>query len=387
MKFSLGTPIHVMAKKTQLYSYHKDHAKITEFGGFDMPLWYSGIVDEHNAVRNSAGLFDVSHMGRFKIEGKEATSFLNHLLPNDISRIRNNRAFYSTICNESGGIIDDTVTNKTSEESYTMVVNASNREKDWNWLGNHSASFTVDLKDISDDTALLAFQGPLARILLQKISDIDLNLIHRFAFASCKVEGLDCVVSRTGYTGEDGFEIIVLESSVEEPFRAEKIWNKLLDLGSEKGVLPCGLGARDSLRLEAGMCLYGNDLDDKSTPIEAALEGIVNSEKLENYPGRAVIEEQLRRGVIRRRIAFSMIDSGIPRHGYEIRLAGDRVGSVTSGTFSPTLKRGIGMGYVPPLISSLGQTFSIQVRNSDLMASVVSTPFYDTTRYGYKRVS
>ncbi len=352
-----------------------------------MPLWYTSIVDEHNAVRNFAGLFDVSHMGRFAIEGKDATSFLNNVFPSDASKVKNNRAFYSVICNESGGIIDDTVTNKYSDVSYTIVVNAANREKDWKWLVDHMGSLAVELKDISDDTALIAFQGPLAVSLMQAICDLDLNSIRRFALASCKLDAVRCIVSRTGYTGEDGFEIMVMDTPIAAPDKAEKIWKKLLGLGKDRGVLPCGLGARDSLRLEAGMCLYGNDIDESTTPIESALESIVNIEKAEGYPGRAFIEEQLKKGTTRRRIAFSMLAGGIPRHGQEIKLASTKVGAVTSGTFSPTLKKGIGIGYVRPQLSHVGNTVSIQVREADMAACVVSTPFYDTTKYGYKRIS
>jgi aminomethyltransferase len=374
-----------MAKRTQLYDYHKQYAKLMEFGGFDMPLWYKGIVDEHNAVRNSAGIFDVSHMGRFSITGEDSASFLNHILPSDVSKIKDHRAFYSTLCNDSAGIVDDTVTNKSSERNYTMVVNASNREKDWTWLDNRRANYSIEITDISDETALLAFQGPLAAELMQKVADHDLSEIRRFALMECKIDGVSCVVSRTGYTGEDGFEITVLNASTEESNNAEKIWKKLLDLGRSHGVLPCGLGARDSLRLEAGMCLYGNDIDETTTPVEAGLSSIVSTEKHEDYPGRHLIEDQIRNGSSRKRVAFSIQGGGIPRHGYEIQLAGTNIGLVTSGTFSPTLKIGIGMGYVPKSLSDIGQNFSIKAKNNELMARVVATPFYDKTKFGFSR--
>lgn len=374
-----------MAKKSHLYSYHEQNGKLTEFSGFDMPLWYSSIIEEHNAVRNSAGLFDVSHMGRFLIRGKDATAFLNHVLPSDAGRFKPNRAFYSTICNERGGIIDDAVTNKFSETDYTMVVNAANREKDMRWLNREIGTFSAVISDDSENSALMAFQGPLSPSLMQKITDIDLNSIRRFALARCNVGGVNCILSRTGYTGEDGFEITVLDTPVDDPKNAEMVWNRLLELGREGGALPCGLGARDSLRLEAGMCLYGNDIDDTTTPVEASLESVVSTDKPAEYVGKEIIESQLKGGTLRKRVAFSMLSGGIPRHGHEIKLAGSRVGTVTSGSFSPTAKKGIGMGYVPTPISEVGRMFSIQIRNEEQSASVVSTPFYDTTKYGYKR--
>jgi aminomethyltransferase len=350
-----------------------------------MPLWYRGIVEEHNAVRNAAGLFDVSHMGRFSIKGNESTSFLNHVLPSDAKKVRENRAFYSTICNEQGGIVDDTVTNKLSETDYLMVVNAGNREKDRMWLEKYARSFSIEIQDLSDMIALIAFQGPLALSLLQKLCDIDLSSLKRFGIAYCNVTEIKCLVSRTGYTGEDGFEIGVLDSPLDDPRNALEVWNSILDIGKEKGVLPCGLGARDSLRLEAGMCLYGNDIDDTTTPVEADLEFIITIEKSEKFLGEEVIKSQLKNGTKRKRIAFSMQSGGIPRHGYDIKLAGSKVGVVTSGTFSPTVKKGIGMGYVPPELSEKGQTISVQIRTAESPATVVSTPFYDATKYGYKR--
>jgi aminomethyltransferase len=374
-----------LARKSHLYPFHQQYGKLTEFSGFEMPLWYRGIIEEHNAVRNAAGLFDVSHMGRFLIKGSGSTSFLNFVLPSDAKKIRANRAFYSALCNENGGIVDDTVTNKLADDEYIMVVNAGNREKDWNWLQKHSERFPIELEDLSDNIALIAIQGPLASILLQKFSDIDLAALKRFALAYCNIDEIKCLVSRTGYTGEDGFEIAVLDSPVDEPSKAMKIWNDILESGKTRGVLPCGLGARDSLRLEAGMCLYGNDIDDTTTPVEADLEFIISDEKNDRYLGKEVISAQKKNGVKRKRVPFAMESSGIPRHNHEIRFAGSKIGIVTSGTFSPTLKKGIGMGYVPPELSSKGQTFSILVRNSELPASVVSTPFYDQTLFGYKR--
>jgi len=350
-----------------------------------MPLWYKGIIEEHNAVRSAAGLFDVSHMGRFLIEGKDATSFLNYCLPSDAGKLRDGRAFYSTICNSSGGIVDDIIADKFSQSKYMMVVNAANREKDFKWLDERSMNYSVTVNDQSDSTALIAFQGPLASSILQRISDVDLAEIKRFAFARCRIVEHDCLVSRTGYTGEDGFEIMVYDTPLSDPIKALAIWEKLLQLGQTHGVLPCGLGARDSLRLEAGMCLYGQDIDDTTTPIEAALESVVSASKTEDYIGREFIENQLRNGVTRKRVSFLLPDSGIPRHGYDLDFAGKKIGVVTSGSFSPTVKKGIGMGYVPPALSSSGAHFTVNVRNSEKKAEVITPPFYDTSMYGFKR--
>ncbi len=377
----------VLALKSHLYSFHEQNGKLTEFSGFELPLWYRGIIEEHNAVRNAAGLFDVSHMGRFSIRGKDASSFLDLVLPTDVKRVKDHRAFYSTICNERGGIVDDTVTNKLSQEDYLMVVNAGNRDKDWSWLAKHARNFSVELLDLSTEIALIAFQGPLAESLLQKLTDVEISRIKRFGVAYCNISGLRCLISRTGYTGEDGFEIAVLDTPLDEPAKALKIWNELLELGKEKGVLPCGLGARDSLRLEAGMCLYGNDLDDTTTPVEADLGFILNKVRGDEYVGHNVIETQLSVGTKRKRVAFSMTSGGIPRHGYDVKLAGSKVGVVTSGSFSPTARNGIGMAYVPPELSAKGTTISIQVRAQEQAACVVNTPFYDQTKYGYKRAS
>jgi len=373
-----------MPKHSHLYNYHKEHGKITEFSGFDMPLWYTSIIDEHMAVRNSAGLFDVSHMGRVSIIGKGASDFLSHLLPTNSSKIRDGRAFYSVMCNENGGIIDDVITNKSSESDYSMVINAGNREKDIAWLKRVAQDYEVSVEDYSDSSALIALQGPLACELLQDIADSKLSELKRFSFIQSLVDGERCQISRTGYTGEDGFEITLYDTPLNQPERALKVWTKILALGSGKGVLPCGLGARDSLRLEAGMCLYGQDIDEKTTPIEASLESIVNLDE-RKFIGRPVIEEQIKNGAARKRIAFSMRDAGIPRHGFDILFSGKVAGVVTSGTFSPVMKKGIGMAYVPSPISSLGQILTVKIRESERNSEVVPVPFYDTTKYGYKR--
>lgn len=374
-----------LAKKSHLYEFHIEHGRMTEFGGFDMPLWYGGIIEEHNAVRNSAGLFDVSHMGRFLVKGEAASKFLNFVFPSDVAKFKAGRAFYSTLCNDAGGIIDDTITNKISENEYMVIVNASNRDKDLEWLREHMDNYSVEVDDISDSSALIAFQGPLALELLQNFCDVKLDSVKRSHFVFGCVGQEKCLVSRTGYTGEDGFEVVVFDTPVSDPKKAMKIWDMLLESGKGKGVLPCGLGARDLLRLEAGMCLHGQDIDDTTTPIEASLDVVVNLSKADSFIGRNPIEKQMLEGVTRKRVAFSMSQSGIPRHGYELRFAGKKVGAVTSGSFSPLTRKGIGMGYVPPALSGIGSTFGVDIRGSERMAEVVPVPFYDTTKYGYKR--
>ena len=375
-----------MARKSHLYEFHKEKGKITEFSRFDMPLWYKGIIEEHMAVRNAAGVFDVSHMGRVWIKGKEATEFLSYVLPTNPGNVKDNRAFYSTICNPDGGILDDTITDRFSADRYLMIVNAGNREKDFAWLKKQSSGFEVEIDDFSDDSALIALQGPIASKILQKTTDYDLSAIKRFGFSDVRIAGEHCLVARTGYTGEDGFEITIFDTPVGSPDRALKVWNEILKLGENEGLLPCGLGARDSLRLEAGMCLYGQDIDEKISPVEADLAFVINQDD-RDFIGKQVIARQLASGTERRRVAFSLQGAGIPRHGFPLTFAGKTVGDVTSGTFSPLLKIGIGMGYAPTQLSDLGQSLWVDIRNSNRAAKVVSTPFYDTSRYGYKRKS
>jgi aminomethyltransferase len=372
-----------LARKSHLYQYHKENGKLTEFSGFDMPLWYRGIVEEHMAVRNSAGLFDVSHMGRVWITGIDATNFLSHLLPTNPAKIKDGRAFYSTICNESGGIVDDVITNRFASDRYLMIINAGNRAKDLSWLKSQSSSFDVSIDEISNNSALVALQGPFASQILQELTSIDLSTVRRFAFTEGKVAQENCLISRTGYTGEDGFEITIFDSPVDNPDRALKIWNEILSVGKDRGLLPCGLGARDSLRLEAGMCLYGQDIDEKTTPVEAALEFVLDDSH--DYVGKATIAGQQKAGTERKRVCFLMVDSAIPRHGFQVTFSSTDVGTVTSGSFSPVLKKGIGMAYVKSPLSEVGQAMTIDVRGSVKAARVTSAPFYDVSQYGFKR--
>lgn len=349
-----------------------------------MPVWYSSIIEEHMAVRKTAGLFDVSHMGRVVVSGHSASEFLSYLLPTNCAKIHDGRAFYSNMCNETGGIIDDVIVNKFSSKEYLIVINAGNREKDLTWLHDASGDFDVKLEDISENTALLALQGPFSISLLQNLTETNLSDLRRFSFVASKIIGAKCLISRTGYTGEDGFELTIYDVTNKDNELAMQIWKELLELGREKGVLPCGLGARDSLRLEAGMCLYGHDIDETTTPIEASLENIVDLDG-RNFIGRKVIESQVMQGVQRKRVAFSMLDSGIPRQGCDIIFSGNVAGKVTSGTFSPILKKGIGLAYVPPLISQITQKLAIQIRGTEKVGEIVTIPFYNTSEYGFKR--
>ena len=349
-----------------------------------MPLWYSSLSEEHMAVLNAAGLFDVSHMGRIMIRGRVASDFVSHLLPTNCNKIQFGRCFYSVNCSEQGGIIDDVVTSKFSPSQFYMVVNAGNRAKDFAWLQGVSSSYDVSLEDVSDASALIAFQGPLATSLLQQAAENNISNLKRFSFARAIVFGLECIVSRTGYTGEDGYEITVLDSPISDSTKVLKIWNGLLALGKTKGVLPCGLGARDTLRLEAGLCLYGQDIDEDTSPLEASLDNVIDFDN-RDFIGKKTLEMQRESGFERKRIAFAMLDPGIPRHSFEVKSAGVPVGKVTSGSYSPLLKKGIGMAYVPPNLSLVGQKLSIVIRGSDKISEVSSLPFYDTSRYGYKR--
>jgi aminomethyltransferase len=372
-----------MVKVTQLYLYHKENAKIVEFAGFKMPLWYKGIRDEHMAVRERVGLFDVSHMGRYKIEGNEAIKFMNYLLPSNMERLKVGRCSYATMLNERGGIIDDEVTSKLSELRFLMVANAATRKKDWDWIQLQAKSFNVEVKNISDESAMFALQGPFAQKTLQKLVDVNLSEVKRFANRITKIKGNEVLISRTGYTGEDGFEIIVFNTSINEPKRAEDVWYALLEAGKEFGIMPCGLGARDTLRLEAGMCLYGNDIDENTTPLEANLSWFIDFSK--DFIGKAALEKQKEEGVKRIRVGIMMKSRAIPRAGYKVIKDGEEIGKLTSGTFSPLLKVGIAMGYITSEFNEEGNEVSVEIRGKEEQAFIKSMPFYDTTKYGFRR--
>jgi len=359
---------------THLYSFHRQHAKMTLFAGFEMPLWYKGIILEHLAVRTSVGIFDITHMGRALITGPDAEKFLNYVSTNYVSSLVPLSAQYSTLCNENGGIIDDFVISKLEEEKFLMVYNAGNREKDFKWLTKHAKGFDVKVEDISDNIAMFAVQGPKAEETLQKISTEDLSQIGRFKCGWTKLAETKAFISRTGYTGEDGFEVFVWDTPVTNPEKAFKTWNAILKAGKEFDIEPCGLGARDTLRLEAGMCLYGNDIDENVTPLEARISFVVKFGK-ENFIGKEALlkqKEQLKR----RRVGIKMLERGIPRKNHEICKNGEKIGEMTSGTFAPFLKIGIGMAYVKKKYDEEGEEVKVKIRDKLLKAEIVKLPFY-----------
>jgi len=364
-----------MPKTTQVYEYHKKHGNIVDYAGYELPVWFEGIIPECKAVRTHAGLFDVSHMGRITAEGKRAETFLNRLVTNDVSKLSVGQGQYSLLCNPSAGIIDDLTIFRTSQTRYLVVYNAANRDKNWAWFEKHR-EHEVELRDISDQSAMFAVQGPKAGQLLRSLSGTRLEEIDKYSGKDVRVGDVSCLVTRSGYTGEDGFEIYVWSTSPQHPESALRIWDKLLLAGRHDGLKPSGLGARDVLRLEAGMCLYGNDIDEKTSPVEAKLNFAVRLDKTSDFVGRGPIQVQKEQGPGRVRVGFKMRDKGIPRQGQEIVLEDQNVGKVTSGTFSPTLGISIGMGYVPPNISKVGTLFGIKIRERNVSAEVVKLPFY-----------
>jgi len=372
-------------RKTQLHAVYTQTAKLTAFAGFEMPLWYKGTIPEHMAVRNNAGIFDISHMGRVMITGADAERFLNYIVTNDVSKLMLNAAQYSVMCYENGGIIDDFIIYRLETEKFLVVFNASNREKDYNWIVGNSKGFEVRIEDVSDNVAMLAVQGPRAAKTLQAISSEDLNKIERFKCGRSQLAGVEVFLSRTGYTGEDGFEVFVWNATLAKPDNAVNLWNAILAVGKDSGIEPCGLGARDTLRLEAGLCLYGNDIDENTTPLEAGLGFVVKLQK-EKFIGKETLLRQKTEGVKRKRIGLLMVDQGIPRAGFEIYSeSGGKIGQLTSGTFSPLLKCGIGMGHVQTPHAQEGSIVKLKIRDKLAKARIVPFPFYDADKYGSKR--
>jgi aminomethyltransferase len=372
-------------KRTHLYQYHKQNAKMVEFAGFDIPIWYKGIIPEHMAVRTHVGLFDITHMGRAMIEGAKSEHFLNNVTTNDVSLLTPLSAQYSTICNEKGGIKDDLILSRLEQDKFLMVYNAANREKDYQWLLRNAKTFNVKVEDASDNIAMFAVQGPNAEQTLQKISNADMSKIERFKCGWTKLADVEAFASRTGYTGEDGFEVFIWNTSLSKPQNAIKAWNAILEAGGEFGIEPCGLGARDTLRLEAGMCLYGNDIDEMTTPLEAGL-GFVVKMKKDSFIGKEVLTMQKAEGVKRKRVGLKMLEKGIPRPKQEVwRDSAQKIGYVTSGTFSPLLERGVAMAYISGEHAIEGQTAMVKIRDKTLKAEISKFPLYDSTKYGYTR--
>ncbi len=346
-------------------------AKMAEFAGFNMPISYTGINDEHAAVRNGVGVFDVSHMGEFIVKGPHALELIQRITTNDASKLTNGKAQYSCMPNNTGGIIDDLLVYCVEENSvYMLVVNAGNIQKDWNWIESHNNN-KAELINISDKTALLAIQGPSATKIIQSLTEMDILNLKYYTFVKGDFAGVENVlISATGYTGAGGVEIYFEDKNND----AEKIWDAIFKAGSDKGIKPIGLGARDTLRLEMGFCLYGNDIDDTTSPIEAGLGWITKFTK--EFTSRSFFEQQKQNGVSKKLVGFEMIDKGIARHDYEIVDSNNNtIGKVTSGTQSPTLGKAIGMGYVEVKYIGMDTEIYIKVRNTSLKAKVVKIPF------------
>jgi aminomethyltransferase len=357
-------------KHTPLNAVEKElGGRMVDFGGWELPVQFSGILEEHEAVRTNVGLFDVSHMGEVTVRGAQALELLQRTTCNDVSKLLDGRAHYNGLLHPSGGFVDDIVIYRKAADDYFVVVNASNTDKDYDWLRGAADGLDVEVKNVSADYAQLALQGPAAERVLQPMTDLALADIKYYRFAEGNVDGVPALVSRTGYTGEDGFEIYLA------PDVAPRIMKKLVDAGAK----PCGLGARDTLRLEAKMALYGNDIDDTTTPIEADLSWIVKLEK-GDFAGRDVLAREKEEGPRRKLVGFEMIDRGIARHGYQIVDGKDEIGVVTSGTHSPTLKKAIGLAYLPLDKSAQGTEFAVLNRGKETRARVVPTPFYKRSK-------
>src|SRR5699024_4379650 len=361
--------------RTSIYpEYERLGAKTIDFGGWDMPVQFSGIKEEHEATRTKAGLFDVSHMGEIVVKGKKSLDFLQQMITNDLSKLTPKRAQYTFMCNETGGTIDDFLIYMIEEDHYFLVVNAANTEKDFEWLTKHNKYTKDDLliENVSDQYGLLALQGPKAEEILQTLTETRLSDIKFFRFEeNVQFTGIDqgALVSRTGYTGEDGFEIYIDSRSSRE------LWNKILKAGEEDGLLPIGLGARDTLRFEANLPLYGQELSEDISPIEAGLNFAVKVDKGIEFIGEETLKEQIENGPKRKLVALEMVDRGIPRTGYEVYHDENKIGLVTSGTQSPTLKKNIGLALVKSDYTEVGTELFIQVRKRKLKAVIIKTPF------------
>ncbi|NGF55305.1 glycine cleavage system aminomethyltransferase GcvT [Parapusillimonas sp. SGNA-6] len=356
-------------KNTALTDLHTSlGAKMVPFAGFNMPVQYSGINDEHETVRTGVGVFDVSHMGEFILKGEKALDLIQKVSSNDASKLYDGKVQYGYLPNEEGGIVDDFLTYKIDDHTYLLVVNASNIEKDWNWISKYN-TYGVDMKNISDKTSLFAIQGPKATEALQSLTDIELASMEYYTFAKGQFAGVDNVlVSATGYTGAGGFEVYVANED------AKKVWDAIFAAGAPYGIKPIGLGARDTLRLEMGFCLYGNDIDDTTSPLAAGLGWVTKFTK--DFVNSENLKAEKEKGVSQKLVGFEMIDRGIPRHDYEIVDAeGNKIGRVTSGTQSPTLKRSIGLGYVDTAFAKEGTEIYISIRNQAVKAVVKKPPF------------
>ena len=358
-------------KNTALTKTHEQlGAKMVPFAGYNMPVSYEGVNVEHETVRNGVGVFDVSHMGEFLISGPSALDLIQKVTSNDASKLTIGRAQYSCFPNETGGIVDDLIVYKIKEEQYLLVVNASNIDKDWAHISKYNTDFKAEMRNLSDDYSLLAIQGPKAVEAMQSLTSVDLSQIKFYHFEVADFAGIEYVIiSATGYTGSGGFEIYCKNSEVQQ------VWDKVFEAGANFGIKPIGLAARDTLRLEMGYCLYGNDINDETSPIEAGLGWITKFTK--DFVNSEALEKEKEKGPERKLIGFELDERGIPRHDYDIVDAdGNKIGIVTSGTMSPSLGKGIGLGYVPTEFSAIGSKIHIQIRKNSVPATVVKLPFY-----------
>jgi aminomethyltransferase len=358
-------------KRTPLYECHREAGgKMVPFAGWEMPVQYSGVMDEHRAVRTAAGLFDVSHMGEVRVRGAGALPLLERLTPNDVSKLAPGRAHYSGLLTDRATYVDDLLIYKLGEDDYLVVVNASNADRDFEWIASRNTAGDATVTNVSDDYALLALQGPKALAILAPLASLDISTLRYYGFAHGEVAGVPALISRTGYTGEDGVELYLA------PGEAPAIWRRLLEAGAPHGLVPAGLGARDTLRLEAGMALYGHEIDETTTPLEAGLAWVVKLGKGE-FAGREVLAAQQAEGVKRRLVGFEVVGRGIARQGHAVLdEAGQPVGTVTSGTFSPTFEKALGMAYVPTGLETPGSRLALDVRGKAVEARVVALPFY-----------
>jgi aminomethyltransferase len=365
--FEKGT---AMLKRTPLYESHVQlGARMVDFAGWEMPVQYSGLIPEHMSVREAAGLFDVSHMGEIEVIGEDALDLVQFVTTNDVTKLEDNQVQYSIFTNENGGVIDDLLVYRINAEYFLLIVNASAIEMDFEWVKKHAGTRKVELADTSGAYALLALQGPRAERILQNLTDHMLDRIPYYWSQSLSVDGRNCRVSRTGYTGEDGFEILC------DADDARHIWNRILVTGHEDGLIPCGLAARNTLRLEAAFRLCGNDMDETTTPLEAGLGWVVKLGK-GDFIGRNALQQQKSEGLRRKLIGFEVLDRAPARDGYPVAINGEKVGTITSGSPAPYLKKNIGMAYLPIEHTAVGTEISIVVRGRDVPARVVEMPFY-----------
>ncbi|HTK38354.1 MAG TPA: glycine cleavage system aminomethyltransferase GcvT [Pyrinomonadaceae bacterium] len=365
-------------KRTPLNEAHRKlGGKMVDFGGWDMPVQYpAGVIEEHMRTRTRSGLFDVSHMGEIWVEGEDAIDFVNRLTTNDVTKLVDGQAHYSALTNDQGGVVDDLLVYRFDRDKLLLVVNAGTTDKDWDWITSHKGNENITLTNASSDYCQIAVQGPDGIKILQQLTDTPLDDIKYYHFTTGRVDDVEAIISRTGYTGEDGFEVYANSKY------AEQLWNKLLEtggFGSENGILPCGLAARNTLRLEAGMSLYGHELSDDITPLEANLGWITKLQK-GPFTGSEILQKQKESGVARRLAGFEMTDKGIARDDYDVYAGGEKVGYVTSGSPAPFIKKNIGFAMLPAELSNAGQEIEIDVRGKRLAAKIVPTPFYKRTK-------